>query len=85
MSHNEPNDNDIALWIIYIILITLVSVINIWAIIAIIMNWNRLSTLSIIMAIIFLFIFPPISLIIAYGFREPEQKSYTHKVTYNYE
>jgi len=69
------SDKKTGLTIIFIILAIIFLFINIWAIVAILLNIHRLSWIAIIAAIIFLFIFPPVSLIIVYALREPEEQN----------
>ena len=76
MSTKEPENTTVA--IVLLIIFIIFMFINIWAIIALILNIHRLSWIAIILGIIFIFIFPPITIIIVYAFREPE-----HKTMYN--
>lgn len=69
----------IIVFLIIFIVFIVFMIINIWAIIALIINIHRLSWIAIIAGIIFLFIFPPITLVIVYALREPE---HTHHMVY---
>ncbi len=75
MSDGKNPDKIAAGTIIFIIVAIIFLFINIWAIVAILLNVHRLSWIAIIAAIIFLFIFPPISLVIVYALREPEEQN----------
>ena len=68
--------------LVFLIIFIIFMIINIWAIIALLMNIHRLSWMAIIAGILFILIFPPITIIIVYALREPET-SPTHYMVHH--
>ena len=61
---------------IFLLISLVFFAIDIWALVALIQKWDRLSGFARLLGVIFLFFFPPMTLIIAYVAEEPVSKGH---------